>query len=667
MTNIKYLISTLVTLFLLQQSVFSQAGDTVTRSIILGGNVKGFDKTFRKADGSYEEWYQYNDRGRGDSIHTVYRQDEQGFPGFISIRGKDYMKNEVAEDFSLTGNTAKWKNSSEDGSRQVEGKYFYIGLKGTAGNMIRALKTNHNKISLLPFGEVTLQPIGQHTIGSGATAKTLWLCSLSGFGFTPSYSWIDDNNETFAEVSDWSSSIIKGYESYAPELLEIQKKTESAFYKKLASEIPEKIPGDILIKNATLFDAEHAKLIPNTDVLIAGGIIKEVSSGKPLNVPGAKVIDGRGKTLIPGLWDMHVHFADNLDGILHMAAGVTHVRDMGNDSSLLVRIRQIKGGELIGPKVEVMSGFIDGAGPYAAPTGYLINSVEEGKKDIGFYASKGYQQIKLYSSIRPEWVKPLAEEARKYHMRVCGHIPAFMTATQAIEAGYNEVTHMNMLVLNFFGDTVDTRSPLRFSLPAQKAAGLDLDGAPMRQFIALLKEKNIAVDPTVGVFETLFTARQGVMEEKNKTIVDHFPIQIQRGIRAGGGGVPVTDGMDETYKKSFETFLRITKMLYDNGIRIVAGTDGFAGFDLHRELELYVKAGIPAEKVLQLATFGTATYTGHANESGSISAGKKADMVLVDGNPVENISNIRKTKLVIKDGILYDPAKLYAAISIKSF
>ena len=87
-----------------------------------------------------------------------------------------------------------------------------------------------------------------------------------------------------------------------------------------------------------------------------------------------------------------------------------------------------------------------------------------------------------------------------------------------------------------------------------------------------------------------------------------------------------------------------------------------AGFDLHRELELYARAGIPAEKVLQLATFGPAAYIGRSKEIGSISAGKKADMILIDGNPVENISNIRKTKLVIKDGILYDPAKLYEAI-----
>ncbi len=643
----------------------AQNSDTISYSVVLSGNIKGFDKIWKNSDGSYGQWYQYNDRGRGDSILTTYRQDADGFPTYISAHGKDYMKNDVTEDFSMDNGHARWKNNAENEERSVSNKLFYSGLKVSPGNIIKAFKTHGNKLQLLPFGELQFQVLQEHTIGTGSASKKLWLCSTSGLGMTPSYNWIDDKDENFATVSDWASTIRTGYESYITELLAIQKKVESAFYSRLAKELPEKINGSILIQNVSLFDAERAILIPNTDVLINNGIIQQVSAGKKINVAAAKVIDGKGKTLLPGLWDMHVHFADNLDGILHLAAGVTHVRDMGNDSSLLTRIEQISTGELIGPKVDIMSGFIDGAGPFAAPTGVLINNVEEGKKYIHDYAAKGYQQIKLYSSIKPEWVKPLIEEAKKYKLRVCGHIPAYMTATQAVEAGYDEVTHMNMLALNFFGDTVDTRSTLRFSLPAQRTAGLDLDGEAMRQFLQLLKSKNITVDPTLTAFETLFTARDGQVEEKYKPIVARMPVQYQRYIRAGGGGVPIPAGMNDTYLQSFGAFLKITKLLYDNGIRIVAGTDGMAGFDLDRELELYVKAGIPAAKVLQLATMGTASYTGKTKEAGSIVTGKKADMFLVEGNPVTDISNIRKTVLVVKDGMLYDPAKLYKAISIR--
>jgi imidazolonepropionase-like amidohydrolase len=656
-----------VIILLILNNSYAQNTDSISYSIVFSGNIKGYDKIVKNQDGSYEEWYQYNDRGRGDSIHTVYRQDVEGFPTFISARGKDYMKNEVSEDFAIINGRAHWKNNAENEEKPALTKLFYSGLKASGGNMIKALKANHNKIQLLPFGEANLAVLQEHPIGKSPGTKKVWLCSITGLGLTPSYSWIDENDETFASVSDWASTIRTGYEQYIAELLALQKKIESAFYTRLAESLPEKTTGTILIKNTTLFDAGTASLIPTTDVLIVNGIIKQVAPRIKNNLATTKIIDGRGKTLLPGLWDMHVHFSNNLDGILHLAAGVTHVRDMGNDSSLLTRMKQIDKKELIGPTVEIMSGFIDGAGPFAAPTGVLINNLEEGKKYIHQYAAKGYQQIKLYSSIKPEWAKPLVEEARKYHLRVCGHIPAYMTATQAIEAGYNEVTHMNMLALNFFGDTIDTRSTLRFSLPAQKTASLDLSGDAMKQFIQLLKNKDITVDPTLSVFESMFTARDGIMEDKYKTIINRLPIQLQRVIRAGGGGVPVPEGMSDTYLKSFDAFLKITKMLFDNGIRIVAGTDGMAGFDLHRELELYVKAGIPAAKVLQLATLGAARYTGKAPECGSIVPGKKADMILVDGNPVEDISNIRKTAWVIKAGILYNTAALYKTIAIQPY
>ncbi|MBC9930270.1 amidohydrolase family protein [Chitinophaga qingshengii] len=641
----------------------AQQHDTIQYALILTGNIKGEKKVVETSPGAFESWYHYNDRGRGDSVHTIYREDKEGFPTYAHMEGVDYYKKPLTEDFSLTDGVAKWKNKAENESKTVSGKAFYIHLDGESGNLIKALKANHNKITLLPSGECTLEEVLPYKAGD----KSLHLCRISGMSMTPAYVWVDDQDISFGVLSDWFSAIRKGYEKYVPELLAAQKKIERAHDSELAKTIPEKVNGDILIRDVTLFDAEKAALLPHTDVLVGGGKIKAVSVGKPITAKAARIVDGSGQTLLPGFWDMHVHMGDGPEGLLHLAAGVTHVRDMGNDTVLLTYRKQIDNGQLIGPHLEVISGLIDGAGPTAAPTGMLINNVEEGKKFVRLFAAKGYDQIKLYSTIKPEWVKPLIAEAKKYHMRVCGHIPAYMTATQAIEAGYNEVTHMNMLFLNFFGDTIDTRTPQRFAIPAQRAASLDLNSAPVKQFIALMKQRQIASDPTLVAFEPMMTGRDGVLAEKNKTIIDHFPVQIQPSMRAGGGGIPVPPGMDTTYIRSFDAFLKLTKLLYDNGIRIVAGTDGTPGFDYHRELELYVKAGIPAEKVLQLATFGTAEYTGKSKDLGSIRVGKKADMILVAGDPVKNISNVRHTKLVLKDGVIYDPAKLYKAVSIQPF
>jgi imidazolonepropionase-like amidohydrolase len=187
----------------------------------------------------------------------------------------------------------------------------------------------------------------------------------------------------------------------------------------------------------------------------------------------------------------------------------------------------------------------------------------------------------------------------------------------------------------------------------------------MNKFISLLKSKQIAVDPTIGVFEGLFLDRDGVMDERYKTIYKRFPILIQRNIAAGGGGIPVPEGMDETYKKSFKAFENILKILYDNDITIVAGTDGFAGFDLHRELELYVQSGIPAPKVLQLATWKTARYVGKEKQLGSITEGRQADIILVEGDPSLNISDIRNTRMIISGKSVYSAGKLYGSVSIK--
>lgn len=657
----------LLFVLLLSSVSFTQTTDTITYSIVNSGNIKGFDKQWKNGDGSFSEWYQFNDRGRGDSIRTTFREDEDGFPLYLSASGKDYMKNDVYEEFNLANGMAKWKNNAEDEQKQVKEKLFYSGLKANGGHLARALKANGNHLKMLPYGEIHLSVLEQHVVGSGSDQRPISLVQIDGFGLTPSYSWIDENYEDFASVSEWYSKIIKGYEKYIDELLAIQKKYETSFFNKLASTIPQKPDRDILIRNVSVFDAIHATMMANKDVLVRNGVVQKIAAGNTIEKGHSILVDGKGRTILPGLWDMHVHFADNTDGILHMAAGVTHVRDMGNSEILLDRIKEISEGKIIGPRVEIMSGFIDGAGPFAAPTGMLINNVDEGIRAIRDYAAKGYQQIKLYSSIKPEWVKPMIDEAKQLHLRVAGHIPAYMTATQAINAGYNEVTHMNMLVLNFFGDTVDTRSPLRFSLPAQKAATLDLHSEAMKEFIQLLKSKNITVDPTLTAFEEMFTARDRQVSAGFQSIVDHFPQQWQRNIRAGGGGLPVPEGMDHTYKESFNVFLKITKLLYDNGIRIVPGTDGLAGFDLHRELELYVKAGIPSNKVLQLATYGTATYTGKDKEYGSIEEGKIADIVLVEGNPIEDISNLHRIKLIITQGKIFDAARLYGAISIKPF
>jgi imidazolonepropionase-like amidohydrolase len=655
---------------LLLGTLLANAGatDTLSYSVILGGNIKGYSKTWQQADGSWRTNYQFNDRGRGDSTVTIYRENEKGLLTSLQISGVDYLKAPFVESFAMTNGIARWKNPSEQEERKVNNPAFYLGLKGGAGNLAKAIFNYGGTLDLLPVGQAKASIILTDNFGAAGQSKRLSLVAIEGMGFTPNYVWVDESNIDFAYVSDWVSTIATGSESLTSTLLDRQKQIESALFVSIAKKYSQEPPGGICFQKVNYFDAEKGRLVRNANVFVENGIISKISfDKKPAIKEAMLLVDGRGKTLLPGLWDMHTHPSSDLDGILHIAAGITNIRDMGSGPDLLERSAAFESGKVIGPDITVKSGFIDGAGPFAAPTGKLINNVEEGKQFIKEYADLGYQQIKLYSSIKPEWVKPLIDEAKKYKMRVCGHIPAFMTASQAIDAGYNEITHTNMLVLNFFGDTVDTRSPLRFKLPAAKTASLDLNGPEMKKFIKQMQDKHIAVDPTINVFEEMFLGRDGVMSAAWKGVVNRFPAQAQRNMRAGGGGLPVPEGMDETYRKSFDAMLRIVKLLHDSKIPIVSGTDAFAGFMLHWELELYAQAGIPNAAVLQIATIGSARVAGADKTNGSIAEGKQANLVLIDGNPLENISDIRRAVMTVKGVKLFDNAALYNSISIKGY
>lgn len=276
---------------------------------------------------------------------------------------------------------------------------------------------------------------------------------------------------------------------------------------------------------------------------------------------------------------------------------------------------------------------------------------------MNYYADHGYQQIKLYSSIPVDWVKPLSAEAHKRGMKVCGHVPSFMTAERAINDGYDQIIHLNMIMLNFMGDTIDTRSMGRFIKVAERSKNIDLNSAEVKRFIKLLKDKSIVVDPTAAIFEDMFTNEPGKLAAGYDKILPMFPAEFRR--RLYSGGLPTMKGHEADYKQSYSNMLKMLQLLYANKITFVPGTDDFPGFALHRELELYSKAGVPNKEVLRTATYVSARVAGKDSELGSIEVGKKANLILIDGDPLKNISDIRKVELTIKNGNLFDPKAMY--------
>jgi imidazolonepropionase-like amidohydrolase len=359
---------------------------------------------------------------------------------------------------------------------------------------------------------------------------------------------------------------------------------------------------------------------------------------------------------------MHAHVGDN-DGLLNLAAGVTTVRDLANDTdSLLARRQRIADGKEIGTRI-VLAGIIDSPDAFHGPTKVLVSTEAEARAAVDNYKRLGYVQIKIYSSVKPELVPVIIDEAHKNGLRVSGHIPANMIASQCVEDGYDEIQHINFLVLNFFPEIKDTNTITRLTKPGEVTASLDLNSPKVQDFIKLLQDHHTKLDLTLTVFEDQYMARPGQISPGFLPVANRLPAQVRRSLLTAGMTPP--PGMEDTYKKSFAKMIDFAGLLYRSGLSIEDGTDNMAGFALHRELELDVQAGIPANVVLQDATLNAARIMSMDKDLGSVAPGKLADLVLVEGDPTKNISDIRKTVLVVKDGVIYKPAELYSELGVK--
>jgi imidazolonepropionase-like amidohydrolase len=608
-----------------------------------------------------------SDRGRGQHLTTRIRFDGAGVPLREHVTGVDYWKNPVDERFERTHGKAVWNSGSEKGEKKIASPAFYITRSGWNLDIgllaIALLHSPQKRLPLLPEGEARMESAGSARVEARGRARNLSLYAISGLAYTPVYVWMESSGSFFGRYDGYITVVPQGWEDAAPELIKAQAQAVASRQKALAARLSHRPAGALVIRGARLFDSAAGAVRPGTStVVVSGNRIQAVGRDGEVPVPaGAEVVDARGKMLLPGLWDMHEHLNDT-DGLLDLAAGVTTGRDMANDTDYLLDLkRKWETGEALGPRV-VLAGVIEGPGPYAGPTKVLVDTEEKARAAVDHYAELGYVQIKLYSSLDPKLVPAIVAEAHQHGLRVSGHIPYGMQAEQAVREGFDEIQHTNFLFLNFLPG-VDTRTMARMSAVAEHAAELDLASEPVRAFLRLLKERHTVVDPTVSIYEDLFTGPPDGVNPSLAPVADRLPYQERRTLI--GGNLPVPPGMEQRFRDSFRACLAMVRLLHDEGITIVAGTDSVPGFTLHRELENYVKAGIPAPEVLRIATLGAARVMKLDKDLGSIAPAKLADLILVDGDPTRNISDIRRVVLVVKDGVEYDPAKLYEAIGVK--
>jgi imidazolonepropionase-like amidohydrolase len=640
---------------------------TLRYEVLIAGRHEGAQVTEITSENERRVSYEFNDRGRGPRLTTRMVVNPDGTPALIDTAGHDYLKAKVEEHFSIKGQKAEWRSSASSGEKVLSGSAFYDSVNSVpeeGAQLARALLASpDHRLALLPEGEARIQAADEVEVRSGPRAQGVRQYAIDGLGLGTAFIWLDDDRNFFASVSPWRSIVREGWKDVVPVLLESDDKARAKISAKLATSLGRPLGRKWVLRGANLFDSERGKMLPRMSIVGSDNRILAVGPESLELPPDAEVLDVSGKSVLPGLWDMHAHLFEN-QGPQYIACGVTTARDLANNIDLIASLRRRwDAREAIGPRI-VAAGFLDGPGPYAGPTGILVGTEEEARAAIDRYAQLGYEQIKIYSSIKPELVPAIVKHSHSRGLRVSGHIPFGMNAEEAVRMGFDELQHSNFLFLNFLVDkAVDTRTPLRFTKVAEHAAELDLDSPQVQAFIALLKERKIVVDPTLGTFEQMFLTRPGQIAPTYASIAQRLPPLPRRSLATGG--LPATDADAARNRESFRALIRMVGLLYRAGVPLVAGTDAaFPGFVLHRELELYVEAGVPAPAVLQIATLGAAKVMKHDKDLGSVSRGKMADLIIVDGDPSKRISDIRRVVKVIKNGVIYDAAELQRAIGV---
>jgi imidazolonepropionase-like amidohydrolase len=581
-----------------------------------------------------------------------------GRPTKIAIRGFT-DSGDATEDFNVDGNgVAHWKTTVDSGSAPLGAKsYSTYGGPWLAGEQdIEALvKAGDKGMDLLPSGHASIS-IGQSVQIDGPQGpKTVKLAFVRGTDFSPSPVWLDADNRFFGNAGVLSL-LPEGFEKAGPKLKDIQDQATAAMVRDVAHKFlapANRTP--TLVDHALMFDSVAGTYLPDRAVLIANGKVAAVGPAGTLTAPaGASVIDGRGKTILPGLWDSHQHVGDDWNLLQNVATGMTNYRSPGTPiPDALSILKRRAAGDLLAPDGKI-SVIIDRAGPLAAQGMMTVNSEAETIAAVDKIKAAGLWGVKFYTSMNPAWIAPGAAEAHKLGLHVHGHVPAGMRPLDAVRAGYDEVTHINFIMMQAMPQSVvdKANTAARLEGPAKYGKDVDLDSPEMKAFYAELAERKTIIDPTLTVWEPLLTSDGSALSPEYAPYADIAPPAVARGWKISG--YPLFDNLTRAdFKKSFDKMVGLVGKLHDAGVRIVAGTDGY-GLELVRELELYQEAGLSNAEALQTATIVPARMVGMDDRTGSIATGKTADIILVDGDVSKDLGNLRHVDTVFLDGYRLD-------------
>lgn len=609
--------------------------------------------------------YHVDNNGRGPKHKEEVTLDSDHYPVNWTIKGTSLFGGAVDESFTRDGSNVRWTSQADAGQRSVSQGRLYVANDASPYSLVlyaNALKQAANQTAAaVPGGQITLGAVRDITLGEGRVEATIY--RLTGLNLAPAYVVLDKDGEL---VSDLGGVIRSDLVTDVPRLQALREELETARIRDIQSRHAIRFDAPVRIRNVRIFEPDTGTLSPLSEVTVFDNRITAIlpETGDERRADTFE-IDGEGGTLVAGLHDMHAHNGIQ-SSLNYLMAGVTSTRDMGNDNAALLTLtQQIEDGELPGPRI-VRSGMLEGRSPYSVRTGIVADTLDDAFEALRWYADRGYWQVKIYNSLHPEWVAPVALEAKRLGLGVTGHVPAFVTPDQALAAGYDEISHINQLMLGWLlEEGEDSRTPLRLTGMA-RGATLDMDSAKVQKTIEAMVQGNKALDVTAVTLETLMMSRAGEVPPMAAAFIDNMPIGYQRYRRRAFVDINTPEA-DAAYRGGFAKILETIKRLHDRGITLLPGTDDTLGLTVHREIELFTLAGLTPSEALKAATLTPETYMGRDQQLGRVARGYLADFFLIPGDPTKDINAIRQIRLVMKDGVAYQPSAIYPEMGIKPF
>ena len=613
--------------------------------------------------------FEFTDRATPVPLTASFRGAQDLTPQAFDIKGKTARTASIDESLNIENGKVHFRTRDKQSDLDApSGAFFTIaGYAPTTMQMllVRYWATHGSpvKLATLPSGAVKVEPRGQDIIKVGGKEEKLDRYTVEGLIWGRETLWFDAKRNLVATIStdaefDHFEAIREGYESALGDFVGRSGADGMAALADISKGISGSRADTLAIVGGTLIDGTGAAPVADAAVVIRKGRIVATGPRSKVKIPKhANVVDAKGKFILPGLWDMHAHFEQVEWGPIYLAAGVTTVRDCGNEFEFITAVRDaIAQGRGLGPRL-LLAGIFDGAGPLALGV-ERADTQEQARSWVDRYHDAGFQQMKIYSSVKLEELKAVADEAHRLGMTVTGHVPEGLNAFQTIEAGQDQINH-----ISYIADIMHSPLPDNSTRADRRNAiiNIDLNSPESQKALAFLKDHHTVVDPTIALYE-LFTGTTAKPPASFEPGINKIPAELAGQLT----DVEPPNENSEVLEKIFQKDVAIVGALHRAGVPIVAGTDqSVPGHSLHRELELYVQAGFTPLEAIQSATTVPAHVMGLDKELGTIETGKRADLILISGDPLQDIHNTRNVEYVITNGTMYHTAELWQSVGFR--